>query len=90
MDIEAAAMSDQSEGGSSSAKEMAATVGVGVVQTAMFIYDFLTFPIYYAAQRPWTAVDAGAKVRADIVSRYVCRVRRGLVSGLGKILLKCI
>ena len=66
-------MSDQNEGGSSSAKEMAATVGVGVVQTAMFIYDFLTFPIYYAAQRPWTLVDAGARIRADVVSRYVSR-----------------
>ena len=67
-------MSDQSEGGSSSssssAKEIAATVGVGVVQTAMFIYDFLTFPIYYAAQRPWKAVEAGARIRADIVARF--------------------
>ena len=66
-------MSDQNEGGSSSssssAKEIAATVGVGVVQTAMFIYDFLTFPIYYAAQRPWKAVEAGARIRADIVAR---------------------
>ena len=67
-------MGDRNEGGSpsssSSAKDIAATVGVGVVQTAMFIYDFLTFPIYYAVQRPWTAVDAGARVRADIVARY--------------------
>ena len=67
-------MSDQNEGGSSSsstsAKEIAATVGVGVVQTAMFIYDFLTFPIYYAAQRPWKAVEAGARIRADIVARF--------------------
>ena len=66
-------MSDHNEGGSSSsAKDIAASVGVGVVQTAMFIYDFLTFPIYYAAQRPWTLVDAGNRVRADIVARCVC------------------
>ena len=78
-------MSDHNEGGSSSsAKDIAASVGVGVVQTAMFIYDFLTFPIYYAAQRPWTLVDAGNRVRADIVARCVCTHYRQYIFYLHK------
>ena len=55
--------------GVSSAKDVMATVGVGVVQTAMFVYDFFTFPIYYAVQRPWKATEAGKRIRADVVSR---------------------
>ena len=35
-----------------------ASVGVGVIQTIVFVYDFITFPLYYCAQQPWKRVEA--------------------------------
>ena len=43
---------------------MAAAVGVSIIQTIVFVYDFVTYPIYYAAQKPWRRVEAAAQIRA--------------------------
>ena len=48
------AKNNLTEGGPSSVKDIMATIAVGIIQMVMFIYDFFTFPIYYAAQRPWS------------------------------------
>ena len=39
-------MADQEESPSGAA--IAATLGVRVIQSVVFLYDFLTYPIYYA------------------------------------------
>ena len=61
------AMNNHAGSGPSSAKDIMATIAVGVIQMAMFIYDFFTFPIYYAAQRPWSVNKT--RIRADIIHR---------------------
>jgi len=43
---------------------IAVTVGLGLIQTCMFVYDFFTYPLYYAIQQPWKAVEAMNSVRA--------------------------
>ena len=35
---------------------IAVTVGLGFIQTCMFVYDFFTYPLYYAIQQPWKKV----------------------------------
>ena len=35
-----------------------ASVGVGVIQTIVFVYDFITYPLYYCSQQPWKRVEA--------------------------------
>lgn len=44
--------------------DLSSTVGVALVQTAVLIFDLLTFPIYYVAQRPWQAVAGANAIRA--------------------------
>ena len=48
---------------------VAASIGVGVIQTLVFVYDFITYPLYYAVQRPWRRVAASKKTRATIVDK---------------------
>ena len=43
---------------------IAVTVGLGFIQTCMFVYDFFTYPLYYAIQQPWKKVDAMGAIRA--------------------------
>ena len=43
---------------------MLSTFGVRVVQTIIFVYDFVTFPFYLAYQRPWNATSAARAIRA--------------------------
>ena len=40
------------------------TLGVRVIQTIIFVYDFITFPFYYGYQRPWIAANASHAIRA--------------------------
>ena len=40
------------------------TLGVRVIQTIIFVYDFVTFPFYFAYQRPWNATAAANAIRA--------------------------
>ncbi len=62
-------MSEQQQRDVAEPSSLMASVGVGVIQTVMFVYDFVTFPVYYACQRPWRAVDAGRRVRAEVVAK---------------------
>ena len=45
------------------------TVGVRIIQTIVFMYDFVTFPFYLAYQRPWQATQAAAAIRAVPIER---------------------
>ncbi len=53
------------------ASSVVATVGVSLIQAIVFVYDFVTYPIYYCAQQPWK------QVRQDfliiVVSQYCLR-----------------
>ena len=40
------------------------TLGVRVIQTIIFVYDFVTWPFYYAYQTPWNATNAASAIRA--------------------------
>ena len=40
------------------------TIGVRVIQTIIFVYDFITFPFYYGYQKPWIATTASHAIRA--------------------------
>ena len=33
-------------------------VGLRLIQSIIFVYDFITYPIYYAYQQPWKATEA--------------------------------
>ena len=46
------------EGGIQEESSLMASMGVGVIQTIVFVYDFITFPLYYCAQQPWKRVEA--------------------------------
>ena len=48
---------------------LAVTVGIKVIQTVMFVYDFITFPLYYAIQQPWKATEAMGSIRANAISK---------------------
>ncbi len=56
---------DESEGGGDGLKAKAAsvvaTLGVLLIQAVVFIYDFVTYPIYFFVQQPWK------QVRQDVV-----------------------
>ena len=43
---------------------IAVTVGLRLIQSIMFVYDFVTYPLYYAVQQPWKAVEAMDSERA--------------------------
>ena len=45
------------------------TLGVRVIQTFIFMYDFITFPFYLAYQRPWHATSAARAIRASPIAR---------------------
>ena len=45
------------------------TLGVRVIQTFIFVYDFVTFPFYLAYQRPWNATAAARAIRATPIER---------------------
>ena len=45
------------------------TIGVRVIQTMIFVYDFVTFPFYLAYQRPWNATTAASAIRASPIER---------------------
>ena len=48
---------------------LAVTVGIKVIQTVMFVYDFITFPLYYAIQQPWKATEAMGSIRANAIAK---------------------
>jgi long-chain acyl-CoA synthetase len=48
---------------------MAVALGIKVLQSIIFVYDFITFPIYYVIQQPWTATEAMDSVRATVIER---------------------
>eukprot|EP00095_Tigriopus_kingsejongensis_P000185 maker-scaffold41_size498431-snap-gene-0.11 protein:Tk00185 transcript:maker-scaffold41_size498431-snap-gene-0.11-mRNA-1 annotation:"Long-chain-fatty-acid--CoA ligase " len=62
-------LSDTMENFMEDPSSLAATLGVGVLQTLVFVYDLLTYPLYYAVQRPWRRVRAGGRMRAETVSQ---------------------
>ena len=45
------------------------TLGVRVIQTIIFVYDFVTFPFYLAYQRPWNATNAARAIRATPIEK---------------------
>ena len=45
------------------------TIGVRVIQTIIFMYDFVTFPFYLAYQRPWNVTSAARAIRASPIKR---------------------
>ena len=45
------------------------TIGVRVIQTIIFMYDFVTFPFYLAYQRPWNVTTAARAIRASPIQR---------------------
>ena len=45
------------------------TVGVRLIQTFIFMYDFVSFPFYLAYQRPWNATNAARTIRAHPIER---------------------
>jgi len=45
------------------------TLGVRVIQTIIFVYDFITFPFYLAYQRPWQATSAARAIRASPIEK---------------------
>ena len=48
---------------------IAVTVGLGFIQTCMFVYDFFTYPLYYAIQQPWKKVEAMEAIRANSIEK---------------------
>ncbi len=53
-----------------------ATVGVGIIQAIVFFYDFVTYPVYYAAQQPWKRVSEGHYNASSIIHFFdICRPR---------------
>ena len=48
---------------------LAVTAALKMVQGIMFVYDFLTFPLYFAIQQPWKNTEAMASVRAHPVNK---------------------
>ena len=48
---------------------IAVSVGLKLVQSIMFVYDFLTFPLYFAIQQPWKNTEAMASIRANPVNK---------------------
>lgn len=48
---------------------IAVAVGIRLIQSIIFVYDFITFPIYYAVQQPWKATEAMQSVRAEVIER---------------------
>ena len=41
-----------------------ATVLLKIIQFIVFVWDFLTYPIYQALQRPWEARKKDARIRS--------------------------
>ena len=48
---------------------LAVSVGLKLVQSIMFVYDFITFPLYFAIQQPWKNTEAMASIRANPVNK---------------------
>ena len=48
---------------------LAVSVGLKLVQSIMFVYDFITFPLYFAIQQPWKNTEAMATIRANPVNK---------------------
>ena len=40
------------------------TLSLRFIQTCIFVYDFFTYPLYYAIQQPWKKVEAMGAIRA--------------------------
>lgn len=43
---------------------LAATIAVKAIQTLVYFYGFLTYPLYYAIQQPWIKREAYKAIRA--------------------------
>ncbi|CAB4065677.1 ACSL [Lepeophtheirus salmonis] len=44
-------------------------LGLGVIKTLIYVYDFLTYPIYAAIQRPWEVREASNALRSRPISK---------------------
>ncbi|QQP54517.1 Longchainfattyacid-CoA ligase 3-like [Caligus rogercresseyi] len=44
-------------------------LGLGLIKTLIYFYDFLTYPLYAALQRPWEVREASNALRSRVVSR---------------------
>ena len=42
---------------------------LAVIQAVVFVYDFVTFPLYTVTQRPWTVVSSYSKERSQVVDQ---------------------
>lgn len=43
------------------------SVLIGVIKSVVFVYDVLTYPVYFVAQKPWDVRREAKKVRAEVV-----------------------
>jgi hypothetical protein len=43
---------------------VATKLALKAIQTLVYVYGFITFPLYYAAQRPWIKTEAFKSIRA--------------------------
>lgn len=48
---------------------LAVSVGLKFIQSIIFVYDFITFPLYYAYQQPWKATEKMASIRAEVIEK---------------------
>ena len=42
---------------------------LALIQAVVFVYDFVTFPLYTVTQRPWTVVSSYSKERSQVVDQ---------------------
>ena len=51
------------------AGSLATTIAVKAIQTLVYFYGFLTYPLYYAIQQPWVKREAFKTIRAYPVNK---------------------
>ena len=50
-------------------ESLATTIAVKAIQTLVYFYGFLTYPLYYAIQQPWIKREAFKAMRAYPVNK---------------------
>ena len=49
--------------------EIISIVGIWILRIVIFMFDVLTFPLYFAYQRPWSKIRYARETRASIIER---------------------
>ena len=52
------------------ADSMVASIAIAIVQCIVFIYDIITFPIFFIIQRPWELYNLKNEAWASEVSSF--------------------